>query len=266
MLTVTLALLCAAGALVAEPPSPQALAAFASSVSKADRRVEIELRDGPFLFIDHDARRDALIARLKNGATLVDPRLNGKVVPGGLLHHRRAIAFAPGASLAQAIAIARDYDSFANYYAPTVTRSHLLQREGDAARFLLQIQRKTAGITATLNVEHALLYFPLNASRAASSVRAVRIAEVAAAGTPQEHELPPHRDRGFLWQLQSYWRFAEREGGVYIQVEAISLSRPAPLGLNWLFGSFLQGVHADFLADLVEGTRRAILNGRARLP
>jgi hypothetical protein len=257
-----LALLPIAVACAAEP-SREALAAFSEHAATAGQRVERELRDGPFLFVDApDA--ETLRGRARMGETVFDPSFRGKVVPGGLLHHRRAVAFAAGATLAEAIAVARDYDSFARIYEPTVIKSRLVDRSGDDARFLLQIQRRKAGLSATLNVDHALSFIPIDARRAASRVRATRIAEVAAAGTRAERELPPAENRGFLWALESFWRFLERDGGVYIQVEALSLSRSLPFGLQWLFGSFIEAGHQEFLERMVSGTRTALLNRAGR--
>jgi hypothetical protein len=31
---------------------------------------------------------------------------------------------------------------------------------------------------------------------------------------PDEREREPGHDHGFLWRLNSYWRFEERDGGV----------------------------------------------------
>ena len=45
-------------------------------------------------------------------------------------------------------------------------------------------------------------------ARRARSV-AIRIAELDGAETPRETEKPIGRDRGFLWRLNSYWRYEE---------------------------------------------------------
>jgi hypothetical protein len=65
-------------------------------------------------------------------------------------------------------------------------------------------------------------------------------------------------DRGFLWAIHSYWRYWEKDGGTYIQIEAVSLSRDAPAGLGWLVNRFITSVHKDFLHHMVVSTRRAL--------
>ena len=42
-------------------------------------------------------------------------------------------------------------------------------------------------------------------------------------------QLAPHEDRGFLWGLRAWWRYEAVSGGVVIECETVSLSRPVPL-------------------------------------
>jgi len=106
-----------------------------------------------------------------------------------------------------------------------------------------------------LNTEHDARYFPLDATRCYSRSCATRIAEVEHPGTPEERELPPGNDQGFLWRLNSYWRFEERDGGVYVECEAISLTRPVPAGLGWLIEPFIKNLPRESLANTLRETR-----------
>jgi hypothetical protein len=63
-------------------------------------------------------------------------------------------------------------------------------------------------------------------------------------------------DQGFLWRLNSYWRFEQVEGGVYVQCRAISLSRDLPLGFGWLRG-FLERFPRESMVNTMDATRRA---------
>ena len=56
-----------------------------------------------------------------------------------------------------------------------------------------------------------------------------KIAELTAAGTPQEREKTPDNDSGYLWRLNAYWRYEEVPGGVLIECESVSLSRSVPM-------------------------------------
>jgi hypothetical protein len=242
------------GSALAQAPR-HSLALFSERVALAEARNAQEVREGRLLFDTRDAR-------LRKGEVVVDPAIRGMAIEGALVHHRRAIAFAPGATFTEAIAIAKDYDSFSRIYAPFVTKSKLISRDGDRAKFELQVARKKAGISALINIQHDLDYRQIAPGRGISRVHAVRIAEVSDAGSASERE--SREDHGFLWALESWWRFVEQDGGVYVQVESLSLSREAPLGLNWLLGRFLESVHQEFLLDMVAGTRRALVEKLAR--
>jgi hypothetical protein len=80
------------------------------------------------------------------------------------------------------------------------------------------------------------------------------------AGKPGERELPVGKDHGFLWRLYSYWRFQERDGGVYVECEAISLSRPVPLGLRWLIDPIIRSLPRESLFNTLQATRNFMLH------
>ena len=65
-------------------------------------------------------------------------------------------------------------------------------------------------------------------------------------------------DGGYLWRINSYWRFLERDGGVYIQCESVSLSRDIPFGLGWAVGPFVTSIPQESLAFTLETTRKAL--------
>ena len=77
-------------------------------------------------------------------------------------------------------------------------------------------------------------------------------------GERTEHELPPGRDHGFMWRLDTFWRFQERDGGVYMECRAISLSRDLPAGLGWLINPIIHSLPRDSMTNTLEATRRAL--------
>ena len=67
--------------------------------------------------------------------------------------------------------------------------------------------------------------------------------------------MPPGHDHGFLWRLNSYWRFEQRDGGVYVDCEAISLSRSVPLGLGWMINPMVRALPRESLTNTMRCTR-----------
>jgi hypothetical protein len=70
--------------------------------------------------------------------------------------------------------------------------------------------------------------------------------------------LPPGNDHGFLWRLYSYWRFVERDGGVYVECEAVSLTRDIPTGLGWMLEPIIKQLPRESLVSTLNKTRQAL--------
>ncbi|MGZ3613478.1 MAG: hypothetical protein ACXU9X_06250 [Thermodesulfobacteriota bacterium] len=85
-----------------------------------------------------------------------------------------------------------------------------------------------------------------------------RIAEVEAPGTPEEHELPVGNDSGFMWRSNSYWWAEEKDGGVYVQCETLTLTRNIPFGLRWLTEFFLDSTTREFLNKMMVDMRKGV--------
>jgi hypothetical protein len=154
----------------------------------------------------------------------------------------------------------QDYDQHAEIYAPAVARSKLLSRSGDTLRVYLRFHMKKV-ITVVLNTEHEARFTRLASSRAHSRILSTRIAEVDNAGASGEREKPIGNDGGYLWRLNTYWRFLERDGGVYVQCESISLTRGIPTGFGWLIAPFVTSIPRESLTFTLETTRRVLSGG-----
>jgi hypothetical protein len=61
-----------------------------------------------------------------------------------------------------------------------------------------------------------------------------RVREVENYGLADEHEAPANTGRGLIWRLYSISRFEQRDGGVYVELETVALSRDVPGALRWL--------------------------------
>jgi len=181
-------------------------------------------------------------------------------VPGGLIHHWVGAVFVPGATVEQAVALLQDYDRHATIYAPTVARARILDRDGDSFRVSLRFMMKKV-ITVVVNSEHQARFTRDGADRARSRIASTRIAEVEDPGTPAEREKPVGRDGGYLWRLNTYWRFLERDNGVYVECESITLTRGIPTGFGWLVGPFVTSIPRESLTFTLETTRARLSAG-----
>ncbi len=151
----------------------------------------------------------------------------------------------------------QDYDRDADYYRPQVLKSKLLDRSGDVFHVFLRLKQVHV-ITVVFDTEYEVHYRYLDGDHAVSRSYSTRIAEVENAGEANEHDRAPGDDRGLLWQLYSYWRFYQADGGTYIQCNAVSLTRDVPAGLGWLIRPFIQKIPSESLSFTLDATRAAV--------
>src|SRR5713101_7989534 len=244
---------------------PDTLAAFNKYASLTEARNNAELQRGTnLLWIDGlpEGERAQAYEALKRGEVKMqklDTRENGEKIrcPGGMIHHWVGVVFVPGAKLQDVLEVLQDYDHHAQYYAPDVERSKIESRDGDHFVVFLRFRRHKV-ITVVLNTRHDLRYFRDSETQEHSRSSAVRIAEVESAGKSNEREKTPGEDGGFLWRMETWWRIEERDGGVYLQSEVVSLTRDIPTGLGWLIGPFVTSIPRETLTFTLEATRRAV--------
>jgi hypothetical protein len=260
--------------IAAPPPAgatelrPEAAQGFDQSVRLTELRMQAELAPGgAFLWADGlpEPERSEAYARLQHGevisARLQTPDPSGhSSTPGALIHHWVGTVFIPGASLAQVLAVVQDYDRHSEYYKPEVVQSKKVEQSGDDYKVHYRLRKKKV-ITIILDADYQVHRHFIDATHAYSNSYSTRIAQVENAGEPDEHELPPGKDGGYMWRLNSYWRYFDSGSGVYVQCEAVSLTRDIPTGLNWLVGPFIQSVPKESLEFTLQSTRSAVLRG-----
>jgi hypothetical protein len=116
-------------------------------------------------------------------------------------------------------------------------------------------------ITVTLDTEHDIVYTELDPSHWYSRSHSTRVSQVEGAGKPSEHDLPDGDGGGFMWRIDSYWRFVQQDGGTYLEVEAVSLSRAIPTGVGWIIKPYITSVPRKSLEDTLSYTRSGVLAG-----
>jgi len=249
--------------------TPQTIAAFQRYVQLTEARMQTELsKPASFLFFDSMPEKERQLAQtqLAHGDVVIqsrETRDNGEKIhiSDGLMHHWIAVIFMPGVQLAPALAILQDYDRHALLYKPDIQRSTLLSRDGNNYKVYLRFYRK-AIVTVVYNTEFDVRYFPLDSTRVYNRAYSYRIAEVEHPGEPGERERPVGNDRGFLWRLYTYTRCEERDGGLYMQVEFIALSRSVPAIFAWLVNPYIKSIPREYLTNFLKVTRRELTAAR----
>lgn len=239
--------------------------AFQLYVARTESQNNESLSHGPFLWVDGmpEQERKAAFANLMHGAVeirrvSVNSQRAGVEAPGGMIHDWKGIVFVSGAKLEDVLKVLEDYDQQAIYYAPDVERSRIESHNGDHYRVFLRFRRHKI-VTVVLNTEHEVTYYCDSPTRAHSRSSAIRIAQVEDAGSAEEKEKPPGEDDGYLWRMETWWRMEERDGGVYVQNQVVTLTRDIPTGLGWLIEPFIVNIPKEALEFTLQATRKAVL-------
>jgi len=237
----------------AAQPSPRAIAGFNSYIAAVEARLarEHESPDGFLAPVD--------LARLRRGEPIVEQLTpsNGAALPGALLHDWRGTAFVPGATAAGFHGLMQDYAAYPRHFAPQVLRAQVLTSDGRHYRVLMRVRQHHI-LTVTLDTTYDVTFACLDAEHCYSISRSTKIAEIASPGTRNERALSPNEEHGFLWRLNTYWSYEQRDGGLYMQIESVSLTRSIPDGLGWLIGPFLESIPRDSLEFTLRSASNAL--------
>jgi len=250
--------------------TPSTLEAFHRYIASTETQNDESLVAENFLWIDslpRKERQDAY-ARLKRGEIAmrrVPAESSGAnpEIAGGMIHDWEGIVFIPGVKLDQILGVLEDYNHHAIIYAPDVERANIEEQNGNHYLVFLRF-RRTKVVTVVLDTEHEVNYFRDSPTLAHSRSSAIRIAEVEDPGGPKEKEKKPGEDQGFLWRMETWWRVQEKDGGVYVQNQVVSLTRDLPAGLGWLIEPFITSIPKESLEFTLGATRRAVLNHKQR--
>jgi len=254
--------------LLAAQLKPKTLKVFNQYVKMAEQRMDRRERNpNDLLYIESlpKPQFDSIMATLKQGQVYVqripvrDAKGNSLDVPNGMIHHWVGDVFIPGKSVTSALDVLRDYNNFKNIYKPEVVRSRLVKRQDhDDYEVYLRLQ-KASIVTVTLDTWYNIHFTPVGKNSGYSRSVSTRIQQVDDAGTPNEHREPVGNDSGFLWRINSYWRYQQRDNGVIVEWESISLSRNIPFLVSWFVKPLVRNIARDAVTDMLTATRKAVL-------
>jgi hypothetical protein len=245
-------LVTATGQTVRAEASPAAAAAFNTYVRAVEARLaQQHASNGTFIAIANQNR-------LKLGRPIVEKLTPADAAPpAAMLHHWRGTAFAPGATAAAFEQIMRDFPAYPALYAPQVTRATASAHNGNRYTVTVRVKQKHV-LTVVMDTAYDVTFSRRDPSRGWSASRSTAIAEIADYGTARERALGPKDEHGFLWRLNTYWTYEERNGGLYLQIESVSLTRSIPTGLGWAVQPFVESVPRESLEFTLQKTCEAL--------
>ncbi len=236
---------------------PETLKAWNEYIQAENSSIAERARSGQFLWSDQSPDRNR---QVRNGEIVIAPvgKNVPKGVPHGLIHHWVGAVFVPNARLDDIFAVVRDYGRYKEFYAPMVLESKALREGPGDDRFSMLMLNKALFAKTAMDAEFQESYVQLDKRRWYSVGFSTRVQQVDNYGQPDQHELPPNAGDGYIWRLYSLSRFEERDGGVYVELEAIALSRDIPISLRWIANPIVRRVSKGSLMTSLQKTEEAV--------
>jgi hypothetical protein len=252
-------LLLAASQLAMAQPTPEAVAAFNAYTQSVESRLAQQHRSDEAFLAAAASGPASETVRLRSGEYIVE-RLTpaaGTEFSGSLLHHWRGTAFVPGATVADFEGLMQNFQAYPQHFSPQVLQAALIAQNGDRMQASMRVRQKHI-LTAVLDTTYDITYGQLDKQHGYSVSRSTRVAEIDSPGTASERALNASEEHGFLWRLNTYWSYEEKDGGLYLQIEAISLTRSIPHGLGWVIGPYIESIPRESLEFTLRSTCNAL--------
>jgi hypothetical protein len=259
LLALAVLVAAAASAIRGEEPTAAAQAGFNAYVEKVEVRLDAEHQ-----------RPETYLApvdwwRVRAGEPVVEDLIGDMTakkdaeLPGAQIHDWRGTAFAPGATAADFERLMRDFADYKKNFAPQVEAVRVLEEDADEdadqASVTMRVKQQHL-ITVVLDTTYDIRSARQDEKHGTIASRSTRVEEIGANG----RALSASEEHGFLWRMNTYWSYEERDGGVYMQIESVSLTRSIPTGLGWVVGPFVESVPKES----IEFTLRAVMKALKR--
>lgn len=215
-------------------------------------------------FLDYDRRpatdQARILQLLRRGEVYIEraaPPLdaNSKKLPidGGMVNHWRGTIFVPRVTLDQLLKVLQEPQT--NRHKQEDVLSSRVVYQGDDKQKLYLRLRRTKIVTVVYDSEYDVEFRRLTPTRSVSTSMSTRIVEVENAGTARERSLPEGQDHGFMWRLNSFWRYQQVDGGVMVEVESLTLSRDLPPIIGPLISPIVDSTARESIARTLQSLR-----------
>jgi len=171
------------------------------------------------------------------GKTVVEPREN-KDVGSGSIHHFTGMLHVPGGTIEAVRRVMQDYPRYPKYFGPDVTAGAGDQMPDSTPadehfHSRLTLAESTLWIAVEYQTVYDTHYLRLDRNRWISHSTSLSIKELLDPSNPARGYYPEGDDHGFLWRTNTYWFVRQSKGGIDLEANSITLSRPSPIGFGW---------------------------------
>jgi hypothetical protein len=212
---------------------------------------------GIFLWTYENSER---IAKVHNGGIVVAPAPGPtpRKVPGGLIHHWIGAAFLPNTKLDDILEVTHDYDRYKEFYRPSVIESRAVARKASDDEFWMLLMNKAFFLETALDADYQATDVRVDERRFYTVSRATRVQEIKDYGRPSQYRMPEGEGGGYIWKLFSIVRLEQSDGGVYVEIEAIVLSRDIPGAVHLVVDPIVRRVARNSMLTSIKQTGEAV--------
>jgi len=215
---------------------PATLKAFENYVAQFERNVADPFDQTGKMWSDSAsccARNGAFTA----GKPVVEPRENTDIA-GGSIHHYSGVIHIKGGTIADVRRIMQDYVNYPKYFKPDVSKgSGTLNPDSTPAdehyTSHISLIQSTLWIGVSYDCVYDTHYRLLDPHRWVSRSAAASVKEWRDPKDVSQGYFPEGDDHGFLWRTNTFWFVREDNGGVDVELDSMTLSRPIPTGFAW---------------------------------
>lgn len=206
------------------------------------------------------------MGRMRRGEILLAAGTGDGIVevPRGLIHHWRAAAFIPNMTLERLLTFVQNYAAYADAY-DWLVASQLVARDGDQYRTFFRVKQRAGVVTGVVDMWMVTDYRYLPADRVVALARTDCVRQVEHAGESRETRLRAGTGSGYLWRADALSKYLQRDGGVYVELDTIGLSRGYPPFFGWIIEPIARRLGRDSAAGSLNRLRIAANATPARL-
>lgn len=242
---------------------PDTLKAWDEYVRGSDLQVrEHATGKKPFLWVDDSPGR---AARLKHGEIIVAPVIGHGTqnVPNGLIHHWLGAVFIPHSTLTSLLNVANDFDRYKEIYRPLVVESTTIACTDQEQEYSMVWRHRVLMVDAATQGRYKVHFHAVDPQRAYGITESTGIQEIQGFGEREQRLLAPDTGSGLIWRIRSVSRYEERDGGVYLEIEVIALTRDIPASMRWLVSPVVNHLSINSLKTTLRQTRDAVRSSGA---
>ncbi len=239
---------------------PETVQAYDRYVKLTETESRERSAKGAYLWLDQHKREKSLVWLNQNFTTT--HRTVEIEVPNGVIQDWIGEVFLPGMTIERVRDVLLDFARYKEFFPSEVAESRLEKRDGDHFEAFLRFSKRQIR-KVMLNAKCSVQYEAQDPLHVSIAARSTHIGEVRnPSKKPYEEEQPAESEYGFLWRLTWYWRLEQADGGVYAELEVVSLSKDEGLlGRGRLMNGFVDRFSKEFTEDMTERMRRLLAPG-----